>query len=131
VCSSGKFSDCDRPLEYPTDCPLHSRLLFVALVVFTILAMCGVMVSDWAGYQSLRKGKGIEEAQTTGDAHNVPMSTTPVAPEMSARDAEGLHNQPSTQSHSISSPSAVLSAELSGDNVHDPHTSRTAHISPV
>jgi hypothetical protein len=107
------------------------RLLFVALVVFTVLAMCGVMASDWAGYQSLRKDKGVEGAQTSGHAHDVPMSTTPVVPEMSARDAEGLHNQPSSQSHSISSPSAVHSAELNGDSVHDNNTGRTAQISPV
>ncbi|OGE49905.1 hypothetical protein PENARI_c019G00605 [Penicillium arizonense] len=106
-------------------------LLFVALVVFTVLAMCGVMASDWAGYQSLRKDKGVEGAQTSGHAHDVPMSTTPVVPEMSARDAEGLHNQPSSQSHSISSPSAVHSAELNGDSVHDNNTGRTAQISPV
>ncbi|CAG8894204.1 unnamed protein product [Penicillium egyptiacum] len=54
-------------------------LLFVALVVFTILAMCGVLVSDWAGYQSLRKDNGVGGHQTNADpAHEVPISTNPV-----------------------------------------------------
>ncbi|KAJ5355584.1 hypothetical protein N7517_010193 [Penicillium concentricum] len=55
-------------------------LLFVALVVFTILAMCGVLVSDWAGYQSLRKENGVGAQQTTaGPAHEVPMTEQPIA----------------------------------------------------
>ncbi|KAJ5209888.1 hypothetical protein N7491_009697 [Penicillium cf. griseofulvum] len=54
-------------------------LLFVALVVFTILAMCGVLVSDWAGYQSLRKENGNGAQTTAGSVHEVPMSTNPVA----------------------------------------------------
>ncbi|OQD83144.1 hypothetical protein PENANT_c018G02345 [Penicillium antarcticum] len=54
-------------------------LLFVALVVFTALAMCGVMVSDWAGYQSLRKDKGAEGPQASGHAHDVPMTEQPNA----------------------------------------------------
>jgi len=52
---------------------------------------------------------------------DVPMSTTPVAApvaavpsELSARDSEALHDQAPSQSHSISSPSAVTSAELDG-----------------
>ncbi|KAJ5797235.1 uncharacterized protein N7518_005775 [Penicillium psychrosexuale] len=56
-------------------------LLFVALVIFTSLAMCGILVSDWAGYQSLRKEKGVGMNQTSADpAHEVPMSMNPVVP---------------------------------------------------
>ncbi|CAI7597033.1 unnamed protein product [Penicillium glandicola] len=56
-------------------------LLFVALVVFTILAMCGVLVSDWAGYQSLRKDHGVDAHQTsTGPVHEVPTSRNPITP---------------------------------------------------
>ncbi|KAJ5484662.1 hypothetical protein LT330_007924 [Penicillium expansum] len=55
-------------------------LLFVALVVFTILAMCGVLVSDWAGYQSLRKENEVAAHQTSADpAHEAPMSELPSA----------------------------------------------------
>ncbi|KAJ5251178.1 hypothetical protein N7489_001588 [Penicillium chrysogenum] len=50
-------------------------LIFLALVVFTILAMCGVLVSDWAGYQSLKKENGGGVPQTGADpAHAMPMS---------------------------------------------------------
>ncbi|KAJ5457433.1 hypothetical protein N7475_008821 [Penicillium sp. IBT 31633x] len=67
-------------------------LLFVALVVFTILAMCGVLVSDWPGYQSLRKQKGVGASQTNaGSVHDVPMSTNPVTPsELLSSDAKVL-----------------------------------------
>jgi hypothetical protein len=103
------------------------RLLFVALVVFTALAMCGVMASDWAGYQSMRKYKG--NAPTAGTVHGHPMSMNPVTPmapsELSSRDAEGLHNQPNNQSLSPSLPSAVHSVELSGDNIHRKHHTGT------
>ena len=53
------------------------------------------------------------------EEREVPMSTNPAAPttELSSHDSEVLHNQPHGQSHSVSS-SAVVSAELSGDNVH-------------
>ncbi|KAJ5413590.1 hypothetical protein N7465_005895 [Penicillium sp. CMV-2018d] len=55
-------------------------LLFVALVVFTILAMCGVLVSDWAGYQSLKKENGVGVHQTTASpAREVPMTEQPIA----------------------------------------------------
>ncbi|KAJ5951610.1 uncharacterized protein N7479_010023 [Penicillium vulpinum] len=55
-------------------------LLFVALVVFTILAMCGVLVSDWAGYQSLRKENGVAANQTSvGSAHEAPMAEQSIA----------------------------------------------------
>ncbi|OQE35107.1 hypothetical protein PENCOP_c014G08609 [Penicillium coprophilum] len=56
-------------------------LLFLALVVLAILAMCGILLSDWAGYQSLRKEGGGGAQQTTArSAHEVPMGTDPVAP---------------------------------------------------
>ncbi|CAP96288.1 Pc21g13910 [Penicillium rubens Wisconsin 54-1255] len=56
-------------------------LIFLALVVFTILAMCGVLVSDWAGYQSLKKENGGGVPQTGADpAHAMPMSTNPIVP---------------------------------------------------
>ncbi|CAG8184981.1 unnamed protein product [Penicillium olsonii] len=64
-------------------------LLFLALLVFTILAMCGVMASDWAGYQPVKKNKTNAPAEP---AHDLPMSTysaTPVAPfVVSSSDAE-------------------------------------------
>lgn len=43
--------------------------------------MCGVLVSDWAGYQSPRKEKGVGMNQTrAGPAHEVPTSMSPVVP---------------------------------------------------
>ncbi|KAI2758326.1 hypothetical protein DTO006G1_6842 [Penicillium roqueforti] len=55
-------------------------LLFIALVIFTSLAMCGVLVSDWAGYQSLRKEKGVGMNQTrAGPAHEVPTTEQSMA----------------------------------------------------
>lgn len=67
-------------------------MIFVALLVFTILAMCGVMVSDWAGYQSIRKNKANEPVES---AHDLPMSKSPAAPidmlEYSFQNTECLH----------------------------------------
>lgn len=67
-------------------------MLFVALIVFTILAMCDVMISDWAGYQSIRKNKASEPVES---AHDVPMSKNPTAPidpmGCSFRNTEYLH----------------------------------------
>ncbi|KAJ5340081.1 hypothetical protein N7541_012043 [Penicillium brevicompactum] len=42
-------------------------LLFVALLVFTILAMCGVMASNWAGYQPVRKNKSNAPTEPVND----------------------------------------------------------------
>ncbi|KAJ5782011.1 hypothetical protein N7457_003785 [Penicillium paradoxum] len=50
-------------------------LLFVALLVFTILAMCGILVSDWPGYQSVRKEKAV--AANAGASHGEPMTEQP------------------------------------------------------
>ncbi|KAJ5605286.1 hypothetical protein N7510_010440 [Penicillium lagena] len=87
-------------------------LLFMALFILIILTLCGVLASEWAGYQSLRKSRAAD-----APAHDVPMSTTPVvASDLSTRDAEALHNQP--QLHNASSPSAGQSAEPSGESTH-------------
>ncbi|KAJ5557962.1 hypothetical protein N7535_009455 [Penicillium sp. DV-2018c] len=108
-------------------------LLFLALMVLTILAMCGVLVSDWAGYHSLRKNKDVGATQTSsGPAHEVPMSMTPVAPsDLSSGDAKALQNQPNSQSFSPSEPSAINSAELSADSVRHDHRTGPHEISPV
>lgn len=97
------------------------RLIFVALVILTILTAVGVLVSSWPGHQNMRQNR----TSGTAPVHDVPMSTAPPAPlpgavpsELSARDAEALHDQAHSQSHSISSPSAVNSAELDGGNGH-------------
>ncbi|KAJ5392638.1 hypothetical protein N7509_008128 [Penicillium cosmopolitanum] len=96
-------------------------LIFVALVILTILTAVGVLVSSWPGHQNMRQNR----TSGTAPVHDVPMSTAPPAPlpgavpsELSARDAEALHDQAHSQSHSISSPSAVNSAELDGGNGH-------------
>jgi hypothetical protein len=45
--------------------------------------MCGVLVSDWAGYQSLKKENGGGVTQTGADpAHAMPMSTNPIVLEV-------------------------------------------------
>jgi hypothetical protein len=95
--------------------------------------MCGVLVSDWAGYHSLRKNKEVGATQTSaGPAHDVPMSMTPVAPSnLSSGDAKALHDQPNSQSFSPSEPSAIHSAELSGNSVHPDHHTGPHKISPV
>lgn len=42
--------------------------------------MCGVLVSDWAGYQSLKEN-GVGMNQTNASpAREVPMSTNPLTP---------------------------------------------------
>jgi hypothetical protein len=93
-------------------------LLFTALFILTILTLCGVLASEWAGYQSLRKSQAADVPAGAGPpAHDVPMSMTPVvASDPSTQDAEALHNQP--QLHDASSPSAGQSAELSGESTH-------------
>ncbi|CAG8146032.1 unnamed protein product [Penicillium salamii] len=53
--------------------PVH-RILFIALLVFTILAMCGVMNSEWAGYRPVRNKVNAP----VEPAHDLPMSTYPV-----------------------------------------------------
>ncbi|KAJ5120990.1 uncharacterized protein N7515_008951 [Penicillium bovifimosum] len=107
-------------------------LLFLALVVLTILAMCGVLVSDWAGYHSLRKNKEVGATQTAGPAQDVQMSMPTVVPsDLSSSDAKALHNQPNTQSFSPSEPSPIHSAELSGNSVHHDHRTGPLEISPV
>ncbi|KAJ6015942.1 hypothetical protein N7540_010533 [Penicillium herquei] len=93
-------------------------ILFIALFVLSVLALCGVLVSDWAGYQSVRKTQAVNAPSTNTPAPEVPMSTNPVSPS-SIRDAEALHEQPNNQQLSPSSVSAIASAELSADNVHD------------
>ncbi|KAJ5580322.1 uncharacterized protein N7459_006307 [Penicillium hispanicum] len=106
-------------------------VLFLALFILVILALCGVLLSTWAGYQSMRKQKMDSTPPPPPPAsepvhdRDMPTNTNPAAPasELSTRDAEALHNQPPSQSHSVSSPSAVVSAELSGDSVHDHHAS--------
>ncbi|CAG8242560.1 unnamed protein product [Penicillium salamii] len=47
------------------------RILFIALLVFTILAMCGVMNSEWAGYRPVRNKANAP----VEPAHDLPMST--------------------------------------------------------
>jgi hypothetical protein len=104
--------------------PYNSRLLFLALFILAILAVCGVLVGDWAGYQSMKKGAVDPEQPETSTvpppANEVPMGTAPApvaVSELSSRDAEALHNQPPTsQTYSSSSPSGITSAELSGDS---------------
>ncbi|KAJ5698058.1 hypothetical protein N7462_000063 [Penicillium macrosclerotiorum] len=109
-------------------------LIFLALFILAILALCGVLAAEWVGYQPMRK-RGVPVAPQTTEApvvqaHDGPMSTTPVAPsELSTRDAEALHNQqPTTQAHNASSPTAHASAELSGDSsVHHGHQQTVDH----
>ncbi|KAJ5109590.1 hypothetical protein N7532_002235 [Penicillium argentinense] len=97
-------------------------LIYLALFILGILAVVGVLFSDWAGHQSMRKERAAPQDPGLAPVQQVPMSTTPVAApsELSTRDAEALHNQPPSQSLSTSSPSAVTSAELDGgSSVHD------------
>lgn len=117
------FSGTPSPVAPPLELPqlIHTnlrRLLFVALLVLSILTLCGVLNSDWVGYRSMRGARTEKSAPAA--APEVPMSTDPVTSpsELSSRDAEVLHNQPNNQPLSPSSPSAVAS-ELSGDNVHE------------
>ncbi|KAJ5290793.1 hypothetical protein N7478_000044 [Penicillium angulare] len=97
-------------------------LLFVALFILAVLALCGVLVSDWVGYQPLRNTHS-EKGPAAATVHEVPMSTNPVTSpsELSSRDAEGLYNQPNNQPISPSSRSNVASVELSGDSAHGHH----------
>lgn len=90
----------------------------MALFILTILTLCGVLASDWAGYQSLRKSRAADAPAGAGPpAHDVPMSMTPVvASDLSTRDTEALHYQP--QLHDASSLSAGQSAELNGESTH-------------
>lgn len=102
----------------------NSRLIFLALFILAILAVCGVLFSDWAGYQSMKKGAVDPEQPQTSTVplptNDLPMGTAPApvaASELSSRDAEALHNQPPTsQTYSSSSPSGIASAELSADS---------------
>ncbi|KAF3385525.1 hypothetical protein F1880_001748 [Penicillium rolfsii] len=101
-------------------------LIFMALFILAILAVCGVLVSDWAGYQSMKK-RAVDPEQPevstvpAAPANEVPIGTAPVpvaASELSSRDAEALHNQPPTShTQSPASLSGITSAELSGDSV--------------
>ncbi|KAJ5707829.1 hypothetical protein N7488_007630 [Penicillium malachiteum] len=102
-------------------------LLFIALFVLSVLALCGVLVSDWAGYQSVRKTRAVDAPSTNNPAPEVPMSTNPVASpsELSTRDAEPLHEQPNNQQLSPSSVSAIASAELSAESVHHHQANHT------
>ncbi|KAJ5681348.1 uncharacterized protein N7477_001288, partial [Penicillium maclennaniae] len=110
-------------------------LLFMALFILSILALCGVLFSDWLGYQSLRNTEEVgapQEVREAGlaahdaTAHDVHTSTVPVPPpsELSIRDrdAEAMHNQTMSSAHSVSSPSGINSVELSGDSAV--HTSQ-------
>ncbi|EPS31057.1 hypothetical protein PDE_06011 [Penicillium oxalicum 114-2] len=38
-------------------------LMFLALGILAVLSVCGVLVSDWPGYQSMRKGAVEEQPQ--------------------------------------------------------------------
>ncbi|KAJ5806726.1 hypothetical protein N7474_010318 [Penicillium riverlandense] len=91
-------------------------LLFTALFILIILTLCGVLASEWPGYQSLRKSQAADVPAGAGPpAQDVPMSRAPVvASDPSTQEAEALHNQP--QLHEASSPSAGQSAELSGES---------------
>ncbi|KAJ5481163.1 hypothetical protein N7539_007057 [Penicillium diatomitis] len=78
-------------------------LLFLALGILAVLSACGVLVSDWPGYQSMRQGAVTEQPHAstvpaTATA-NEQMSTVPTpAPvavtEPAGHDAEALHHQP-------------------------------------
>lgn len=37
--------------------------MFLALGILAVLSVCGVLVSDWPGYQSMRKGAVEEQPQ--------------------------------------------------------------------
>ncbi|KAJ6019344.1 hypothetical protein N7522_001411 [Penicillium canescens] len=103
-------------------------LLFLALFILAILAVCGVMVSDWAGYQSMKEGVADPVSPQTSTlpplANDVPVdqphTARDAASELSHCGTEPLHKQPPTsQAHSPSSPSGIASAEFSGDsNAH-------------
>ncbi|KAJ5175752.1 uncharacterized protein N7482_001629 [Penicillium canariense] len=105
-------------------------LIFLALFILSILAVCGVLFSDWAGYQSMKKGAAPAQPQTSTvppPDHEEPMGTAPApvaASELSSCDAEALQNQPPTsQTFSPSSQLGIASAELSADNTvyHEHH----------
>ncbi|KAJ5201368.1 uncharacterized protein N7498_006031 [Penicillium cinerascens] len=103
--------------------------LFLDLFILSILALCGVLVSDRAGYQSMRKTQVVDAPETREAgpaAQDMPASTVPApAPsELSTREVEAMHNQPVSRAHSTSSPSAIASVELSGDSaIHSHHAS--------
>ncbi|CAI7611286.1 unnamed protein product [Penicillium bialowiezense] len=93
-------------------------LLFVALLVFTILAMCGVMTSNWAGYQPVRKNKSNAPSESVND---LSMSTrapsTPLTPWKLMYHNADLNDQPSNQSPRSLVSLATHSAELNGENI--------------
>lgn len=118
----------------------HGRLLFLALFILSILALCGILDSTWVGYLSMRKtdaadppvSAAMPATQETREvdhaAHDGYMGTSPSAPsapsvpyapspppEVSSRDAEGMHHH-SVRVLSASPPSAIHSFELSGES---------------
>ena len=104
---------------------LSCRLIFLALFILAVLALCGVLISTWVGYQSMRKEKSpslAEPGHGPTDEREVPTSTNPINPSsaLSTPHAEPLHNQTApSQSRNASSASAGVGAELSGDGHHD------------
>jgi hypothetical protein len=106
----------------------------MALFILSILALCGVLFSDWLGYQSMRNTEAGDAPQEVREAslpahnaatHDMPTSTVPAPPpsELSSRDpgAEAMHKETISSTHSISSPSAITSVELSGDSAVHPY----------
>lgn len=121
----------------------HGRLLFLALFILSILALCGVMASTWVGYLSMRKTDAADAPASTAmpatkethdvdhAAHDGYMGTPPSAssapsapsvpyapsppPELSSRDAGVMHHH-SVRVLSASPPAAIHSFELSGES---------------
>lgn len=92
------------------------------------MALGGVVASDWAGYQSMRRTKTVdapvsaptpvpqETRETDESVYDGRESTAPTAPsELSTRDAEAMHTQPVSRAHSTSAPSAVASVGVSSE----------------
>ncbi|KAK9857532.1 hypothetical protein MYU51_021065 [Penicillium brevicompactum] len=77
-------------------------LLFVALLVFTILAMCGVMASNWAGYQPVRKNKSNAPTEPVNDLSMSTPLVTPMIPSKFVYHNANVNDQPSNQSPSLS-----------------------------
>lgn len=50
-------------------------LFFLALFILAILAVCGVLISDWAGYQSMKKG-AVDPEQPQTSTIPAPTQTT-------------------------------------------------------
>ncbi|KAJ5895671.1 hypothetical protein N7495_007362 [Penicillium taxi] len=90
-------------------------ITFIGLFILSILALCGVLYSDWAGYQSLRQPRDDKDVVP---GYGMPMHENPAPPPQFSSHYDAPQLQAGGQ-HNVSHSALNSALEYSGASAHN------------